>query len=100
MADFSVLVSSVRQTSLSAQSASVALNSELTRLRREADEVLSGQWRGLAARAFDRAWCSWDAGAREVVAALERLAEVLAVTAGEYAVRDELSASVLQRLAL
>lgn len=96
MQGFGVVVSSVERASAATQSAGVDLGAELSRLRGEADEVLSGRWRGLAADAFDRAWVSWDGGAREVVAGLDRLAELLARTGREYGVRDEVSAATLR----
>lgn len=97
MSDFAVLVSAVQQASSAAQSASADLGAEVAMVRREADAVLSGRWRGRAATGFDRMWASWDAGAREVVTALDRLAEALAMTGHEYAARDELAASGLFR---
>lgn len=100
MSDFAVLVSAVQQASSTTQSAAADLDGELARLRREADDVLAAYWRGRAATAFDRAWTSWDVGAREVVAALERLAELLSVAGREYALRDDVSASSLRGVAL
>ena len=99
MSDFAVVVSALRHVSTTTQSAGSDLESELCRLRRGADGVLTGQWLGRAAEAFDRAWSSWDAAAREIVAALDELAELLATTARAYEVDDDAAAAQLRRVA-
>ena len=99
MSDFVVTVPTVEQTSVATRTASAELGAELARLRRDVDAVLTGQWRGVAATAFDRAWGEWHAGARDVVDALDRLAELLAEAGRAYAWSDDSGASALQRLA-
>jgi WXG100 family type VII secretion target len=99
MSGFAVGLSSVQQTASVTSSIGADLGAELGRLRRDADNLLAGDWRGSAANAFDRAWCGWDAGAREVVVALDRLAELLTVSAREYALRDLVSGEELRRAA-
>ena len=96
MSDFSVVVSSVAQTAALSSSIGCDLAAELVQLRRMADDVLTSGWRGQAAAAFDRAWTCWDAGAREVVAALSDLAELLGDTGRAYELRDAVSSDQLR----
>jgi WXG100 family type VII secretion target len=97
MSGFAVTLSSVQQTASTTASAGLDLGDELTRLRREADAVLSGGWSGAAAAAFDRSWCEWDAAARLVVDALDRLAELLAASGDAYGACDGRSSDELIR---
>lgn len=99
MSDFTVLLSALDRASSSTRSVVAELETELRTLRRDADEVLTDHWHGRAATAFDRAWSRWDAGAREVVAGLARLGDLVHDTSIAYAVRDELGADQLQRAA-
>jgi WXG100 family type VII secretion target len=99
MSGFAVTLSSVRQAAAETASVGDELGAELARLRREADDVLAGSWRGAAAVAFDRAWGSWDVGAREVVAALERLTDLLVASSREYSLGDATSSDELKRAA-
>jgi WXG100 family type VII secretion target len=96
MSGFAVTLSAVQQAASVTATIADELGVELARLGREADAVLSGQWRGAAAGAFDRAWCSWQAGAQEVVAALDRMAELLATSEREYSLRDLASSDRLR----
>jgi WXG100 family type VII secretion target len=99
MSGFSVALSSVQHTATVTTSIGSELGTELSRLRREADSVLTEAWRGPAATAFDRAWCAWEVGAREVILALDQLAELLAASEREYALRDLVSGDELRRAA-
>lgn len=99
MSDFAVVVPAVDEAARRCRAAGADLADELATLRREADAVLSGEWRGLASRAFEHDWGLWLTGAHEVIAALDRLAEVLTMTACAYAARDESSALDFQRVA-
>ena len=99
MSDFAVVVSALGHGSTVTRSAGSDLDSELRRLRRRADEVLTGQWLGRAAEAFDRAWTSWDAAAREILAALDELAESVATAARAYEVEDDAASAQLRQAA-
>lgn len=95
MSDFTVTVPVVERTSVATRGAGAQLHDELVRLRREVDTVLTEQWRGAAASAFDRAWAQWHEGACEVVAALDRLAELLADAGRAYGWSDTTGAERL-----
>ena len=99
MTDFAVTVSAVQQASSSVRTVGHDLHAELRLLRREADAVLSGRWLGQAAESFDRAWTEWELGARELLAALDELAELLAVSGHAYAAQDAAGSQELWRAA-
>jgi WXG100 family type VII secretion target len=98
MSRFAVVLSTVQQTASTTASVGLDLGDELTRLRREADAVLSGPWTGAAAAAFDRSWSEWDIAARAVVDALERLSELLAASGDAYWACDGLASDELARV--
>jgi WXG100 family type VII secretion target len=100
MSDFAVVVPAVAQAAGRCRTVAADLSDELAAVRREANTVLSGDWSGVAARAFSDEWSAWEAGAREVVAGLERLAELLTVSGIAYAGRDDAVAHSLLRIAL
>lgn len=99
MPDFTVTVPGVERASIATRSAGAELGAELARLRRDVDAVLSGQWQGAAATAFDRSWGDWHAGAAEVVRALEELADLLADSARGYQGSEDTAASLLRTIA-
>src|SRR5690348_2440636 len=89
MTDFAVTVSAVLQASAAVRRVGCDLDAELRLIRRDADRLLCGQWSGRAADSFEQAWTGWDQGAREVVAALDELADLLATSGHAYAAQDE-----------
>jgi WXG100 family type VII secretion target len=96
MSDFAVVVASVGQTASRTAAVGSDLVAELIRLRRTADDVLTAGWRGPAAAAFERGWSCWDVAAREVVGALEELAELLHETGRAYELCDVASSDGLR----
>lgn len=88
MSDFTVSPPLVHQTASGLAAVRVELEAELRALRRDADEVLTGCWRGAAATTFDRAWSRWEYGAREVVLALGELGDALDACGLSYAECD------------
>ena len=84
MSDFTVDPPLLRRTASNLATVRAELEAELRALRHDADDVLTGSWRGAAAASFDRAWSRWDAGAREVIVALGELGEALDACAVSY----------------
>ncbi|HEY8300969.1 MAG TPA: WXG100 family type VII secretion target [Jatrophihabitans sp.] len=96
MSEFDVLVPEVGRAAATADNAGADLLAEIDRVRREAEDVLAGRWRGAVARRFERAWSQWDADARAVVRALDELAESLRLAARDYSTQDLAAADGLR----
>ncbi len=85
---FELQSSELRLAAATAAESAASTASGLARLRAEAEQVLSARWHGAAAAHFDRAWLDWERGARELLAGLERMAELLAQTERTYLAAD------------
>jgi WXG100 family type VII secretion target len=67
------------------------IRSGLTSLASEVEELFSGGWQGTAATAFAAGWQDWRTGSNEVLDALGRMAQLLAITARTYDGTDTVS---------
>jgi ESAT-6 family protein len=74
------------------------IRSGLTSLASEVEELLSGGWQGTAATAFAAGWQDWRAGSNEVLDALNRMAQLLALTARTYDGTDTVSSISFSQL--
>ncbi|MGH3427288.1 MAG: WXG100 family type VII secretion target [Pseudonocardiaceae bacterium] len=70
----------------------------LTSLASDVEELLGGGWQGTAATAFAAGWQDWCTGGYEVLDALGRMAQLLAVTARTYDGTDTVSRLDFSRL--
>ncbi|MGH3852021.1 MAG: WXG100 family type VII secretion target [Pseudonocardiaceae bacterium] len=62
-----------------------------TSLASEVEELLGGGWQGTAATAFAAGWQDWCTGGYEVLDALGRMTQLLAVPARAYDSTDTVS---------
>jgi WXG100 family type VII secretion target len=56
----------------------------IERLQASADDVFADGWQGPAADGFRHGWRQWLAGAHDMLAALEAMADLLGAAAGGY----------------
>jgi WXG100 family type VII secretion target len=70
----------------------------LASLACDVEELLGGGWKGTAATAFAAGWQDWCTGGYEVLDALGRMAQLLAVTARTYDGTDTVSSLDFSRL--
>ena len=97
MPGFTALVPSLYSTAARARVIGDELAEEVARTRRQAVALCTEGWRGRAREAFDRGFADWDVGARELIAALERLAESLEDCGRAYASCDAVASDELLR---
>lgn len=71
---------------------SADVRDQMNALQAEADALFSGGWQGGAADGFARCWQQWQAGASEVLAALQSMGQLLGTTGQNYANVDGQSA--------
>jgi WXG100 family type VII secretion target len=69
------------------------------RAAREVEGLLDGDWTGAAASSFGRGWSEWAAGAADVEAALEGMAEAMVLARSRLVVADDSGAGSMARLA-
>jgi WXG100 family type VII secretion target len=97
MTNFAVDLPTLRQASVRSEAIGAMLRDELSQLHREVDAVLTGSWLGRAADTFDRAFASWEAGARALLDALDELATSVEASAAAYLGSDLAAAGDLVR---
>lgn len=68
------------------------LRTELNTVRTEMDALFSVGWRGQAADGFAHGWDQWQAGAEDVLTALQDMADLLAATGRNYASTEQSAA--------
>lgn len=73
------------------------IRSEMRALSGEVDALFGGDWQGEAAQGFAAGWQEWEAGAREVLAGLAEMGQLLGDTGRDYTAMDDSSASTIEQ---
>lgn len=90
-----IVVSELHAASARLESAAQRLTDGLASVDDETTQLLGSGWKGGAASAYGPAWDGWHDGASQVVAALQRMSELLSIAGQEYAKADQTGADAL-----
>lgn len=91
MSGFEVTTSELRAAQVSVSDVAGEIRTGLTSLASDVEELLGGGWKGMAATTFAAGWQDWCTGGYDVLDALGRMAQLLAVTAHTYDDTDTVS---------
>lgn len=98
MSGFEVTTSELNAAQMYVFDVAGEIRAGLTSLAAEVEELLGGGWKGTAATAFAAGWQDWCTGGYDVLDALGRMAQLLAVTARTYEGADAVSSIDFSRL--
>lgn len=91
MSGFEVTTSELNAAQAYVSGVASEVRTGLSSLASDVEELLGGGWTGAAATAFAAGWQDWRTGSDDVLDALGRMAQLLAITARTYDGTDAVS---------
>ena len=91
MSGFEVTTAELNAAQVYVSGVAGEIRSGLSTLASEVEELFGTGWQGTAATAFAAGWQDWRTGSDEVLDALSRMAQLLAITARTYDGTDTVS---------